>query len=362
MSSLAFSVLMPGMLTTVQDAGRWGYQGKGMPVAGAMDLQSFRLGNILVGNDENAAALEVTLLGPTLLAFQGEGVLAIAGAELGPHLNGEAIPNWTAVEIKGGDTLSFAGPKSGCRAYLCFSGGIDVPLVMESRSTYTRAKVGGLEGRALRKDDRILCGEPSALWKKCKGFVCPEELRANYVPDAPIRVIPGPQEDLFSEKGRETFYGSEYAISSNADRMGYRMDGPAVEHVGAADIISDAVPLGAVQVPGHGQPIVMLADRQTTGGYTKIGVVCSVDVAALSQRLPGQKVRFVETSLKEGVAFVGEEARKRDALRCLRAAWRSLPHPADPAAKEQPLPTKGKALIRVDGEEYQVSWEEIQEV
>jgi biotin-dependent carboxylase-like uncharacterized protein len=351
------------MLTTVQDGGRWGYQGKGMPVAGAMDLQSFRMGNILAGNDENDAALEVTVLGPTLYVSGGEGMAAVTGADLGFQVNGQPAPMWTALPVKAGDTLSFSGPRSGCRAYLCFSGGIDIPVVMESRSTYTRAKVGGLEGRALRKGDRVFCGEPGPLWKKCEGFVCPEDLRPLYPPEAPLRVVPGPQEDLFTGKGTETFYGSDYAVSNSADRMGYRMDGPEIEHTGAADIISDAIPLGAVQVPGHGQPIVMLADRQTTGGYTKIGVVCSVDIAALAQRMPGQKVRFQKISLDDALALAREEAGKRNELRRLRALWRSAPGAAvSVPAKEQALLSRGEALIRVDGEEHRISWEEIKEV
>ena len=363
MAALAFSVQMPGMLTTVQDSGRWSYQGKGMPVAGAMDMQSFALGNILVGNDENAAALEVTLLGPTLSVTEGEGVAAVTGAELGFTVNGEPIANWTVVTIREGDILSFAGPRSGCRAYLCVSGGIDVPMVMESRSTYPRAKVGGLEGRALKKGDAVRCGEPAPLWNRCEGLVCPEALRPLRDPAAPLRVIPGPQDDLFTEKGLASFYGTEYVISNSADRMGYRMDGEPIEHTGAADIISDAIPLGAVQVPGHGQPIVMLADRQTTGGYTKIGVVCSVDVAALSQRLPGAKVRFSKIAVKDAVGLVRAEARTRDELRKLRAAWRSSARVSSaPVPGAVAAPTGGEAVLRVDGKEHVISWEEIGEV
>lgn len=363
MPALAFSVQMPGMLTTVQDSGRRSYQGKGMPMAGAMDMQSFALGNILVGNDENAAALEVTLLGPTLSVTEGEGVVAVTGAELGFTVNGVPVANWTAVTIREGDTLSFAGPRAGCRAYLCVSGGIDVPIVMESRSTYTRAKVGGLEGRALKKGDTLRCGEPAPLWNQYEGFVCPEEFRPLRDPAAPLRVVPGPQDDLFTEKGLATFYGTEYVISNSADRMGYRMDGEPIEHAGAADIISDAIPLGAVQAPGHGQPIVMLADRQTTGGYTKIGVVCSVDVAALSQRLPGAKVRFMKISLKDAVELVRGDAKAREALRALCAAWRSGTRAASvPGLLMQTASPCGEAIMRVDGEEHVISWEEIGEV
>ncbi len=357
---VVFSVQLPGMLTTAQDSGRWSYQGKGMPVAGAMDMQSFRMGNILVGNEENAAALEITLMGPTLTVIEGEAVVVVTGAELGFRVNETPLANWTAVTVRTGDVISFSGPVSGCRAYLCVSGGFDVPLVMGSRSTYTRARVGGFEGRSLKKGDTIRCAEPPPLWSLCEGLVCPEELRPSRDPDAPLRVIPGPQEDYFTEKGLESFYGTEYTVSNSADRMGYRMEGEQIEHTGVADIISDAIPLGAVQVPGHGQPIVMLADRQTTGGYTKIGVVCSVDTAALSQRLPGAGVRFVRTTVKEAVELARDEARARDELRALRASWRSSPR--DTPFAIFGARTSGEAMLRVDGAEHTVSWEEIGEV
>lgn len=364
MSALVFECKLPGMLTTVQDGGRWGYQGEGMPVAGAMDLQAFRLGNLLAGNDENTAALEVTIMGPSLTVLEGEAIIAVTGADLGFQINGSAAPLWTAVLVKAGDSLSFSGPKRGCRAYICFSGGVDVPVVMESRSTYTRGAVGGFHGRALKKGDVIKCGEPFGLWKKCEGLECPEELRPSYEPEAPLRVIaPGPQEEYFTPEGVETFYKEEYKVSASADRMGYRMEGPEIEHKDAADIISDAIPLGAVQVPGHGQPIVMLADRQTTGGYTKIGVVCSPDLAALAQRMPGMAVRFVKITLDEALNLVREEARKRDEMRRLRAKWRSAGEgPAAQYVAEETSPSRGEAILRVDGREHRISWEEIQEV
>ncbi|MGI6782863.1 MAG: biotin-dependent carboxyltransferase family protein [Aminivibrio sp.] len=362
MSALVLTCDSPGMLTTVQDGGRWGHQGEGMPVAGAVDLQSMRIANLLAGNEENSGCLEVSLLGPRLTVAGGEGVVAAGGADLGFQINGADAPLWTAHLIRAGDVLSFSGPKSGCRAYLALSGGIDVPAVMDSRATYTRAKVGGLEGRALKKGDTLTCGEPPLLWRRCEGLVCPPELRSDYDPDAPLRTLEGPQEDHFTEEGLKTFYSSEYTVSNSADRMGYRMDGPVVEHKGAADIISDAIPLGAVQVPGHGQPIVMLADRQTTGGYTKIAVVCSPDAAALAQRLPGQKVRFQKITLKEAVALVREEKRKRDELRRIRAAYRSVSAERTPEAPTVAAPARGEAILRVDGVEHRISWEEIQEV
>ena len=362
MSRLVFSVLVPGLFTTVQDGGRWGYQGKGMPVAGAMDQQSFRIGNILAGNGETYAALEVTLLGPTLSVAEGEGVVAVAGAELGFRVNGMPVPNWTGVAVRAGDVLSFSPPLSGCRAYLCVSGGLDVPVVMGSRSTYTRARVGGMEGRTLKKGDLLPCGEPDLLWRFCEGLVCPGPLRPERDPRSFLRVVPGPQEDLFTEKGREAFYSSGYTVSASADRMGYRLEGPSIEHGGPADIISDAIPPGAVQVPGHGRPIIMLADRQTTGGYPKIGVVCSPDVSALAQRIPGQEVRFRAISVREAVEAVLEEEWKRGEMRRLRAAWRSTRGVPvrEPAVHRGPASLKGEAILRVDGKEHRVSWEEIQ--
>lgn len=364
MSALVFECKLPGMLTTVQDGGRWGYQGEGMPVAGAMDLQAFRMGNILAGNDENTAALEVTIMGPSLSILEGETIIAVTGADLGFQVNGSEAPMWTAVPVGAGDTISFSGPKKGCRAYICFSGGVDVPVVMESRSTYTRGVVGGFQGRALKKGDVLRCGEPFGLWRKCEGLACPEELRPSYGQKDPLRVVaPGPQEEYFTEKGIETFYAGEYKVSPSADRMGYRMEGPVIEHRDAADIISDAIPLGAVQVPGHGQPIVMLADRQTTGGYTKIGVVCAPDLAALAQRMPGMEVRFVKITLDEALNLVREEAQKRDEMRRLRAKWRSAGEdPAGLLPKEEAFPSRGEALLRVDGREHRISWEEIREV
>jgi biotin-dependent carboxylase-like uncharacterized protein len=361
MSRLVFSVLLPGMFTTVQDAGRWGFQGKGMPVAGAMDLPAFRLGNILAGNGQLEAGLEITLVGPSLLVEEGEGVVAVTGAELDFRVNGRPVPNWTALLVKTGDVLSFGSPLSGCRAYLCVSGGIDVPAVMGSRSTYIRAKVGGVEGRALKKGDRVQSCDAPPLWRRCEGFECPQELRALYDLSEPLRVIPGPQDDMFTPGGMETFYSSEYVVSNSADRMGYRLDGPKIEHRGAADIISDAIPLGAVQVPGHGQPIVMMSDRQTTGGYSKIGVVSSLDVAALSQRLPGHRVRFERISPEDATALVRRVEWKVSELCRRRATYRSRQLYCQNAALSPELSSEmrsGEFILKVNGQRFAVEWEE----
>ncbi|MDR3231445.1 MAG: biotin-dependent carboxyltransferase family protein [Synergistaceae bacterium] len=358
----------PGMFSTVQDLGRRGYQMQGVPVAGAMDTAALRLGNILVGNDEGAAGLEITMTGPLLKITEGEGCFAVTGAEAGITKNGVALSCWTAHKVVAGDALAFTPPKTGgSRAYFCVGGGIDVPLVMGSRSTYTRGKFGGYEGRALRSGDTLASGETDALQAKCEGLECPPSLRPNRDANAPLRVIPGPQDDRFTEEGLATFYASEYVITNSSDRMGCRMEGPEIAHKEAADIISDAICSGSVQVPGHGQPIVMLADRQTTGGYTKIATVCAVDVGNLAQRLPGQKVRFKKITVGEAVTLLQREAKLFGEMKRLRAAWRSkpaffmpmLPPPIAPAF-EIAGRRHGVLNVRVDGVPHHVEWERLE--
>ncbi len=328
---LSFKVKTPGMLTTVQDPGRWGHQAMGMPVAGAMDFEALAMANILAGNEPDAAALEITLLGPTLVA-EGQGAVAVTGANLGFTLNGNPASMWTCLPVETGDILSFSGPGGqGCRAVLAVSGGIDVPSVMGSRSTYVRAGIGGFRGRALKAGDLVPCGEEPPLWKGTLGFACPEDLRPSRDPEAPIRAVPGPQGDAFTEEGLETLFNSTYTVTNQADRMGYRLEGPKVAHVKAADIVSDAIPLGAIQVPGHGQPIVMLADRQTTGGYTKAAVVLTVDLAVLAQRMPGMTVRFTRSTPEEGARLLAERARRLENLLRLRTEYRSRPATAPTA-------------------------------
>ncbi|MCL1875120.1 MAG: biotin-dependent carboxyltransferase family protein [Synergistaceae bacterium] len=349
-------VIKPGMFTTVQDLGRFRSQMQGVPVAGAMDSAALRLGNILLGNDENAAGLEVTITGPTLKVITGECCCAITGAEVGVTKNGLPISNWTVHKIVTGDEISFSPPpqNGGVRAYFCVSSGFEVPLSMGSRSTYTRGGFGGHKGRALKAEDVLRTVDPGVLSGEHEGFVCPPRLRPDRNPGAPLRVMPGQQEEAFTEEGIETFYSSEYVITNSADRMGYRMEGAAIAHREGADIISDGICLGSVQVPGHGQPIVMLADRQTTGGYTKIGVVCTVDLGKLAQRLPGQKVRFVKTTLAEAVSFLQQEATLFNSLKELRADWRRIPQVKEnhvPAAETRSI------CVTVNGKTHSVLWE-----
>jgi len=287
-----FEVIQPGPLTTVQDLGRYGYQQYGVPVSGAMDNYALRVANLLVGNNEGEAGLEITLLGPQLRLLE-DTVVAITGADLSPMLNNNPLPMWAAVMVGCGATISFHWPKKGCRSYLAVAGGIDIPKVMGSSSTYVKSHIGGVEGRPLRAGDCLKSG-------KARPGILERKLAPQYVPEyrdqSEVRVILGPQDDYFTEKGIRDFLHSEYTISTEADRVGYRLQGPRIEHKGGADIISDGIPLGAVQVPGDGLPIVLMADRQTTGGYAKIATVITVDVPKLAQAKPGDKVRFLQTT------------------------------------------------------------------
>ncbi|MGC9373254.1 MAG: biotin-dependent carboxyltransferase family protein, partial [Thermovirgaceae bacterium] len=332
-------------------------QAIGMPVAGAMDAFALRAGNIIVGNDSGAAALEVTVTGPTFSVTEGEGVICLSGAELDFRINGERAPAWTACHVKAGDKVSIGGPSgSGCRGYLCFSGGIDVPVVLGSRSTYLRAKIGGLEGRPVQGGDVVETGENPPLWRRSEGFACPAILRPCYRGKRPIRVVLGPQEDCFTQEGIETFLGSEYVLTNDADRMGFRLDGPAIEHTGGADIISDGIPLGAVQLPGHGKPVVMMADRQTTGGYTKIAVVVTADIGLLAQRMPGDTVRFEKVEFEEALAIAREERDRLQSLMEERARFRSAPRVAAGARPTGRL--KCSFRMTVNGASYTVDVEE----
>lgn len=299
---MAIEVLEPGLLTTVQDLGRHGFGRYGIPPAGAVDAYALRIGNLLLGNEEGEAGLEVTLVGPTL-RFEEACWIAITGADLGARLNGEEIPLWETIPVANGDVLSFHSPKKGIRAYITVAGGIDVPVVLGSKSTYLRAGLGGLGGRALVQGDRLNIKPARA---------CHRRLPPEYVPSYKldhIRVVLGPQQERFTPDGVRTFFSSEYRVLPESDRMGLRLQGPKIEHTRGADIISEPVCTGAVQVPGNGQPIVLLADRQTTGGYAKIATVISVDLPNLGQAKPGDTISFEQVSLQEAHNLLRESER-----------------------------------------------------
>ena len=286
-----------GLFTTVQDLGRYRYQRYGVPVSGVMDPFALRAANILVGNQEGDAGLEITMLGPRL-EFLADTVIAVTGADLGPRLDDQPQAMWQAITIHSGGTLSFAGIRDGARAYLAIAGGINVPLVLGSRSTYTRSQLGGVEGRALKPGDRLPISE-NRPFPSPAGRSLPREQVPAYGHSSTLRVVMGPQDDAFTQQGLDTFLSSTFTVTPQSDRVGYRVEGPRIRHKAGADIVSDGVPLGAVQVTGDGMPIVLMADRGTTGGYTKIAAVITADIAGVAQALPGDTLSFRSVTVQE---------------------------------------------------------------
>jgi len=291
------------MLTTVQDKGRYGYQRYGMPIAGAMDVFSLRLANLLVGNDENAACLETTFTGPEI-HFTADGAVALTGADMGPAVNGIPVPINKTLKVTRGDTLSFSGLRNGFRTYISFAGGIDVPSVMGSRSTYLRANLGGFAGRAMVAGDELQLGETKGGIREAS---IPEGLIPRYQSGQTIRIISGPEVSRFTMDGIHSFLTSEYRITEKSDRMGYRLSGKSVTHTEAgADIISSGISRGTVQVPGNGQPIILMADRQSSGGYTRIACVISADLTLVAQMKPGDTIRFLEVTIDKAQEIFAE--------------------------------------------------------
>lgn len=295
------SVLDPGPLTTVQDLGRPGHLRYGIPPSGPVDRYAFLLANRLLGNPDTAAALECTMLGPKLRMMR-ESVVAVTGAEMPVTVNGREVPRWTAVRVTGGDLVRVGPSRSGVRAYLAVAGGIDVPPVLGSRSTYLRGRLGGYQGRTLMRGDLLSADASQFSPAELEGRAVRPRAIPVYAGDAEVRVILGPQDDRFTRDGVAAFLGGPYEPAPESDRMGVRLKGPAITHTRGHDIISDGVPLGGVQVTGEGQPIVLLVDRQSTGGYAKIATVCSVDVGRVGQIRSGQRLRFRSVSVGEAHA------------------------------------------------------------
>jgi antagonist of KipI len=305
---VSLEILEPGLLTTVQDLGRFGYQRWGIPTAGAMDPFALKAANALVGNPPNAAGLEITLLGPRL-AFSEGCAIAITGAELGPRLNGREIESWKRQLVTPGSILEFSGRRSGARAYLAVSGGIDLEPWLGSRSTYLMAAVGGFDGRALRAGDRLPIGR-SALSLTRPSI--PPDRRPPYTSEPTVRVVLGPHADRFTEEGIDSFLSGSYQITPSSNRMGYRLEGPKIAHTRGPDLISCGIPLGGIQVPGSGQPIILTADHQTAGGYTMIATVIQADIPLVAQCLPGERLRFRAVGLDEArEALLRQEAMLR---------------------------------------------------
>ena len=300
-----FEVLSPGILSTVQDLGRFGCAGYGVAVSGALDGFAVRVGNLLVGNDENAAVVETTLMGLRIKVLR-DTVVAVTGGDLQARKGSEPLPMWRSHMVREGETIVFSGPASGLRSYLAVAGGIQVPAVMGSRSTNLSTGFGGFDGRPLRKGD-ILSAEPltDAVRFAGRGFM-PEAVPV-YASPWRLRVVWGPQDDHFSEEGRQTFVTAAFTVSPDSDRTGIRLKGPVVTRKPGLEesIISEGILSGTIQVPGDGQPIIILGET-ASGGYRKIATVISADLPLLGQLTPGDEIAFEAVSMEEAVQALRE--------------------------------------------------------
>jgi antagonist of KipI len=333
---MTIRVLEQGLSTTVQDLGRKGFQQYGVVVGGVMDEVAAKIANILIGNNEDDAVIEMTLIGPTLL-FQQDTLISLCGADLSASIGGEPAPLWKPIFVKAGSILRFGRPHQGCRAYLAVAGGIDVPVVMESRSTYVRGGIGGYQGRALQKGDELNYN-PNDLTKflrtqiwsgpfKPVNWTVSSLIKPVYKKDPQIRFIKGPQFDLFTERSRREFLSEKYKVTPNSDRMGYRLSAKALKLTTAVEVLSEAVTMGTIQVPNDGQPIILMADRQTIGGYPKIGYVASIDFPVLAQVMPGENLTFKEISIQDAQRLLLEREQMISKVRIgISLAFRRMKH------------------------------------
>jgi biotin-dependent carboxylase-like uncharacterized protein len=304
-------VVEPGMFTTVQDLGREGFGAAGVSPSGAADALSLRIGNLLLGNPEGAAGLEMTLLGGAF-EFPEGGTIALAGSDFGATLEGAGVEIWTRVEMSPGQTLRVGPTRTGARCYLCVLGGIAVEMFLGSASTHVLSGLGGFKGRPLRKGDVLSIGEPSAAGStRATGPTRAKRLstrgRNLIAARKVLRVTPGPQSDWFEEGAQQEFFGARYRVTEASNRLGLRLDGAAVPARGGAEMISEGVALGAVQIPEGGQPIILFVEQQTTGGYPKIANVISADFQCLGQLRPRDEVRFQVVTWDEARAALQEQ-------------------------------------------------------
>lgn len=300
-STPVFQVKSAGPLSTVQDLGRYGYQRFGVPPCGALDTHAAKLANLLVGNDEGAAVLEMTFCGATFTILAPV-VLALTGASMDLKVNGAPMAGWRSFSVSAGDEVSIGMTSSGCRGYLGISGGLAVPEIMGSRSCYVGGKFGGTDGRPLDFGDTI--SAYAAPLPSLKAI--PESHRPSYGADVELRAVAGPQDDYFDE-GLVDFFEGEFKVTNQSDRMGYRLEGPKVirKEGMPKSIISEPSLPGGVQIPEGGDPIILFRE-QTVGGYAKIATVITDDISRVAQTLPGQTIRFKRVSVEEAHAIARE--------------------------------------------------------
>ena len=300
-------VLLGGPSTTVQDLGRRA-QRDGVPESGAMDAHAARLANLLVGNPEDAAVLETTLAGPALVFLRATSV-ALGGADFGASIDGEPLAPWHSVPVREGSTLTLGRASGGCRACIAIAGGIDVPIVLGSRSTFVPGKFGGFEGRALRAGDILPLGVAHTTGRRALA----PTTRPSY--QHAIRLIAGEHLDALDAQSRDALFGDGLRVSARSDRMGYRLEGTALRLRAPLEVISTAVAFGTLQSTPSGEPVLLMADHQTTGGYPMLGHVATVDLGAVAQLRPGDPIRFTRVSLDDAQRLYLERERSLDALR-----------------------------------------------
>lgn len=292
-------VIAPGMLTTVQDRGRWGWQSRGVPVAGPMDPYSHRLANTLVGNHRDSATLEVTIVGPEV-EFEDARIAAVTGAEFEVAVDGRPAPLNSSFAVSAGSVLRFGHRARGARAYLGVAGGIASPRVLDSRATHLPSQMGGIDGRPLRAGDVVPLGKRGRVFLSSSQRMRP----VPFLPDAQatVRILPGPQADRFAPDALDVLQSAPYVLDAASNRMGFRLHGPHLRHAGEAEMLSDATPLGVLQVPSAGEPILLMADRPATGGYPSLATVISADIRLAGQLAPGNAIVFVVASMREAMA------------------------------------------------------------
>lgn len=307
---MSLKIIIPGPLSTIQDFGFKGHMSEGFPQCGVMDPDAMAISNILVGNKQSEAVIEMTMRGISAQVSEPCAV-ALAGGDAVLYINGNASYSYKAYELSAGDFITVGQMKSGCRAYLAISGGFDIPEIMKSKSTNLKAGIGGFKGRALKSGDIL----PT---KKDYIPLSNMEKRIFYPyghsKSTTLRAVSGPQADYFSAGTSQIFFSSEYKISPNSDRMGIRLEGISLESLSGTDIISDGIAPGSVQVPKNGLPIILCSDRQTTGGYAKIATVISADLSKTAQLLPGDKITFKRVSPDEAYDIFIKRKNKLDKL------------------------------------------------
>lgn len=296
-----FKVEKKGLQTTFQDLGRHGYQQYGVVVSGAMDRYALQVANILAGNKRDEAAIEMTMMGPQLVALSSFTV-AISGTDLQPKVNGNQAPMWKSFRLKEGDRLTFGKTKNGLRSYLAVAGGYDVPIVMGSKSTFAKADLG----KTIEEGDTLSGYDVEGR----AGLGLSAKEIPDYRKEVVLRVIKGPHDDAFTTEGLEAFFNEQHTVSPQSDRMGYRLKSPEITHQDGADIWTDAIPFGGIQIPASGQPIILMADRQTTGGYTRLATVISVDLPKVAQLAPGGAIRFTQIGIEEAQILYKQQERQ----------------------------------------------------